>query len=110
MYEKPLGLGEDRSGWARVQRLRRVQIRVPGGGHFLRPPGRDCYVSPSLPTDVILAGGLHGSMTRKLMSVLDDPEIISLGGGLPAWDLFPIDAIRQVVDDLLRTDGPATLQ
>ena len=27
-------------------------------------------------------GGLHGSMTRKLMSVLDDPEIISLGGGL----------------------------
>jgi len=55
-------------------------------------------------------GGLHGSMTRKLMSVLDDPEIISLGGGLPAWDLFPLDAIRQVVDDLLRTDGAATLQ
>jgi DNA-binding transcriptional MocR family regulator len=54
--------------------------------------------------------GLHGSMTRKLMSVLGDPDMISLGGGLPAWDLFPLDAIRQVVDDLLAADGPATLQ
>ena len=46
-----------------MQRLRRVQIRVPGGGHFLRSPGRDCYVSPSLPTDVILAGvGGQGSL------------------------------------------------
>jgi len=54
--------------------------------------------------------GLYGSMTRKLMSVLNDPEIISFGGGLPAWDLFPLDEIRQVADELLRTDGPLTLQ
>ncbi len=56
------------------------------------------------------AGGLYGSMTRKLMSVLADPEIISFGGGLPAWDLFPLDKIREVTDELLRTDGPLTLQ
>jgi len=55
-------------------------------------------------------GGLYGSMTRKLMSVLTDPEIISFGGGLPAWDLFPLDKIREVTDELLRTDGPLTLQ
>lgn len=54
--------------------------------------------------------GLYGSMTRKLMSVLGDPEIISFGGGLPAWDLFPLDKIREVTDELLRTDGPLTLQ
>jgi DNA-binding transcriptional MocR family regulator len=54
--------------------------------------------------------GLYGSMTRKLMNVLSDPEIISFGGGLPAWDLFPLDAIREVTDELLRTDGPRTLQ
>lgn len=53
---------------------------------------------------------LYGSMTRKLMDVLGDPEIISFGGGLPAWDLFPLDAIREVTDELLRTDGARTLQ
>lgn len=54
--------------------------------------------------------GLYGSMTRQLMSVLGDPEVISFGGGLPAWDLFPIDQIRRVTDDLLCSDGPAALQ
>jgi DNA-binding transcriptional MocR family regulator len=54
--------------------------------------------------------GLYGSMTRQLMQVMGDPEIISFGGGLPAWDLFPVDQIRQVTDELLRDDGPATLQ
>ena len=46
-----------------MQRLRRVQIRLPGGGHFLRPPGRATDVRPSLPTDVILAWvGGQGSL------------------------------------------------
>ena len=54
--------------------------------------------------------GLYGSMTRQLMQVMSDPEIISFGGGLPAWDLFPVDHIRHVTDELLRDDGPAALQ
>jgi DNA-binding transcriptional MocR family regulator len=56
------------------------------------------------------AAGLYGSMTRRLMHVMADPEVISFGGGLPAWDLFPVEKIREITDDLLRTDGPATLQ
>jgi DNA-binding transcriptional MocR family regulator len=56
------------------------------------------------------AGGLYGSLTRQLLSVLGDPDIISFGGGLPAWDLFPLDQIRKVTDEVLSTDGPATLQ
>ena len=54
--------------------------------------------------------GLYGSMTRRLMKVMDDPEIISFGGGLPAWDLFPIDQIRAVTAEVLGDDGPAALQ
>ena len=54
--------------------------------------------------------GLYGSMTRQLMQVMADPEIISFGGGLPAWDLFPVEQIRRVTDELLRDDGAATLQ
>jgi DNA-binding transcriptional MocR family regulator len=56
------------------------------------------------------AAGLQGSITRKLMGAIEDPEMISLGGGLPAWDLFPIGEIRAILDDVLRTDGPAALQ
>ncbi len=56
------------------------------------------------------AAGLYGSMTRKLMHVLADPEIISFGGGLPAWDLFPVEQVREVTNDILQTDGPAALQ
>ena len=53
---------------------------------------------------------LYGSMTRKLMHLLSDPEVISFGGGLPAWDLFPVEAVRAISDKLLRDDGPAVLQ
>lgn len=56
------------------------------------------------------AGGLYGSMTRRLMHVMADPEIISFGGGLPAWDLFPTEKVRSVTDELLRADAPAILQ
>jgi DNA-binding transcriptional MocR family regulator len=56
------------------------------------------------------AGGLYGSMTRKLMHVMSDPEVISFGGGLPAWDLFPVEQVREVANHVLSIDGPATLQ
>ena len=56
------------------------------------------------------AAGLYGSMTRKLMHLLADPEVISFGGGLPAWELFPVDEVRAITDKLLSSDGPAVLQ
>jgi 2-aminoadipate transaminase len=55
-------------------------------------------------------GHLYGSMTRQLMHLISDPEVISFGGGLPAWDLFPIDEVKDVVGQVLDNDGPATLQ
>ena len=41
--------------------------------------------------------GLFGSMT--------DPNIISFGGGSPARETLPVDTIRQLADEVLRTDG-----
>ena len=40
--------------------------------------------------------GLFGSMT--------DPNIISFGGGSPARETLPVDTIRQLADEVLRTD------
>ena len=38
------------------------------------------------------------------------PEIISLAGGLPAPELFPIDEYRQAFEWVLETNGSAALQ
>jgi 2-aminoadipate transaminase len=36
--------------------------------------------------------------------------VISFAGGLPAPELFPVEAIRESIDRVLRTDGAAALQ
>lgn len=41
--------------------------------------------------------GLFGSMTN--------PDIISFGGGSPAREALPVDIVRQLADEVLRTDG-----
>jgi 2-aminoadipate transaminase len=37
-------------------------------------------------------------------------EVISFAGGMPDSSLFPIDAFRQVLNQVLRTEGPGLLQ
>lgn len=56
------------------------------------------------------AAGIYGSMTRQLMHLIADPEVISFGGGLPAWELFPVNQIKAVIDDILDTNGPSVFQ
>ncbi len=53
---------------------------------------------------------MYGSMTRQLMHLIADPEVISFGGGLPAWELFPVEKVKEVVDHTLDSDGAAILQ
>ena len=36
---------------------------------------------------------------------MTDPNIISFGGGSPARETLPVDTIRQLADEVLRTDG-----
>jgi DNA-binding transcriptional MocR family regulator len=53
---------------------------------------------------------MYGSMTRQLMHLIADPEVISFGGGLPAWELFPVEQVKEVTNYILDSDGPAALQ
>ena len=53
---------------------------------------------------------MYGSMTRQLMHLIADPDVISFGGGLPASELFPVRRVKEVVDDTLDSDGAAILQ
>lgn len=53
---------------------------------------------------------LRSSAIRDLLAVTQRPGMISLGGGLPAPDSFPVDELRVVTDRLLRERPSALLQ
>ncbi|QGG96171.1 aminotransferase-like domain-containing protein [Actinomarinicola tropica] len=58
------------------------------------------------------AAGMSSSTIRDLLHLADRPEVISLAGGLPDPDGFPLDAIRDAVAHVLagRTTALAALQ
>jgi len=56
------------------------------------------------------AGAMYGSMTRQLMHLIADPEVISFGGGLPAWEMFPVSEVKAITNAIFDGDGPAALQ
>lgn len=53
---------------------------------------------------------LRASEIRELLKLTQQPEIISFAGGLPAAELFPIDAIRKANDKVLTDKGRLALQ
>ncbi len=46
-------------------------------------------------------GRLQGSAIRQIMKLMSDPTIISLGGGNPAVESFPVETIREIANQLL---------
>ncbi|MBP6508448.1 MAG: PLP-dependent aminotransferase family protein [Opitutaceae bacterium] len=53
---------------------------------------------------------MRPSTIREILKVTAQPEIISFAGGLPAPELFPVEAVRAAADSVLTKDGPAALQ
>lgn len=51
-----------------------------------------------------------GSIIREILKVAQRPDMISLAGGLPAPESFPVEALRAAFDAELRDDGKAALQ
>ena len=52
---------------------------------------------------------VKGSVIREIFKMMADPEIISLGGGSPAAEGYPLDKVREISDCLLRDHGVAML-
>ncbi|MBL6989752.1 MAG: PLP-dependent aminotransferase family protein [Bacteriovoracaceae bacterium] len=50
------------------------------------------------------------SVIRELLKLTNQPGIISLAGGLPAPDLFPVETMREVVNSVLDKYSAAALQ
>jgi 2-aminoadipate transaminase len=56
------------------------------------------------------ANGLKASEIRELLKLTEMPEIISFAGGLPAKELFPIEKIKEIMQEVMDKDGAAALQ
>jgi 2-aminoadipate transaminase len=50
------------------------------------------------------------SEIREILKVTEKPEIISFAGGLPAPELFPVEELKKVCEDVLSSKGQAALQ
>ncbi len=56
--------------------------------------------------DLVVASGIRFVQKK----IAGKSEVISFAAGLPDGDLFPLEEIRQLTDELLKTNGKAALQ
>ncbi|WP_141432621.1 PLP-dependent aminotransferase family protein [Bacillus sp. 03113] len=56
------------------------------------------------------ASFVNSSETREILKITARPEVISFAGGLPAPELFPVEAIKTACEAVLNEMGPASLQ
>lgn len=48
--------------------------------------------------------GKSATIIRKLFGAMNDPGLISFGGGAPAVEALPIDIVREIANDVLKID------
>ena len=53
---------------------------------------------------------VKGSVIREIFKMLADPEIISLGGGNPAVESYPLEQVREITDRLLKEKGAQMME
>ncbi|MGD1031050.1 MAG: PLP-dependent aminotransferase family protein [Opitutaceae bacterium] len=76
--------------------------------HRVDPPP-----SPAGPETYRMAArtaGFRPSAIREILKVTSTPDVISFAGGLPAPELFPVQAMKAAAEAVLTKDGPASLQ
>ena len=56
------------------------------------------------------ASSLQPSAVREILKVAERPDILSFAGGLPAPELFPVEAIAKAHAEVLATEAAAALQ
>lgn len=56
------------------------------------------------------AKSMKRSAIREILKLLQNPEMISFAGGLPAPASFPVDEVKEITSSILETQGPAALQ
>ncbi|HCX61771.1 MAG TPA: PLP-dependent aminotransferase family protein [Clostridiales bacterium] len=47
----------------------------------------------------------QANIIKSLFSSMNDPDVISFGGGAIAKECLPVDKIREITDDIMKVDG-----
>jgi len=58
----------------------------------------------------VRAREMKASAIREILKITERPDVISFAGGLPAPELFPIQALKKACAKVLDTYGPKSLQ
>src|SRR5262249_38967678 len=66
--------------------------------------------APRLPEFAGRMADMPPSPVREILKVAERPDILSFAGGLPAPELFPVEAIAAAHLEALHNDGGAALQ
>ncbi len=53
---------------------------------------------------------MQRSAIREILKLLQNPDMISFAGGLPAAETFPVDDLKEIVTEVLEKEGADTLQ
>lgn len=53
---------------------------------------------------------LTSSAIREILKVAASPDVISFAGGIPAWETFPVDQLRDAAQAILANDARDALQ
>jgi len=53
---------------------------------------------------------MSASTIRELLKLIENPEIISFAGGMPAPEVFPVESFRAAADRVLAREGRRALQ
>lgn len=54
--------------------------------------------------------GMNVSAIREILKVVSRPGIVSLAGGIPSPDSFPLESMEELVANVFETYGPNALQ
>jgi GntR family transcriptional regulator/MocR family aminotransferase len=102
------------AGWARAH--------VGQGTFVAEPPAAQAAARPEVSSPAPLNWPGLFSRSAQIVAADDDraralvsaaagnPAVVSFAGGMPDSGLFPTDAFRRVLNDVIREEGPALLQ
>ncbi|WP_294579122.1 PLP-dependent aminotransferase family protein [uncultured Thomasclavelia sp.] len=54
--------------------------------------------------------GVKASAVREILKLMNDPEIISFGGGNPSSETFPVAKLKAISDDIFATNPNSVLE
>ena len=53
---------------------------------------------------------VSGEAVREILKLMSDPSVLSFGGGSPAKETFPVDVIKDIVEESLSKNPVGLLQ